>query len=293
MRKEEELRKNLINVKTTSTTGIFTQSYLYSIIDQNAFNIVPKVWPKPQEQRGPCCGLYALSTAVKSYEPNRGFPPTRKDGAKKKLSLRKLAKDLQLTTVGEIFDVNSFATITKQLFINEGVAETVDCVSYLETILKLLSNDRTVIVGCDIDLDGFPGNFSGHTTHWALVFGSCVIQNKRYFLVTQYNEYYLWSAHDLLVSNVSLPEYNPKCSPFMIAYKYDGDHDITTVLNIKQKNIKPSKTKRLTNKSLKNFKFGIFSLPAKSLSGPVEFVVEDNHNSDLLNKRIKKGSTQR
>ncbi len=259
--------RRLINVKFEDRPEIsrLDHSSLYTMIDTDALNILPQRWPKCFVQRGPNCGIYALHGSLTYSHVRITIPPPRKEGSRRKTSIRQIAKRKRTTFVGEIFNVESFSVISRELGLDQGVVEKLDRASYTDAILKSLSENNSVIVGCDKVDDNFPCNNRGYTTHWALVFGSCVIRSKRYFLVTQYSQYYLWSAKELHASNLNLPVRNPRCSPSVFAYKCGDRHIIATPNDIKKRKLIPKKRVPLVVPTLENLRFCIFSFPSQAL----------------------------
>lgn len=220
---------------------------------------IPQKWPVPQKQRGPNCGIYALSTLLNYIGENN--IPARKDG-KAGISLRQIAKKTGVTTYGAIYRVEGFKIITDYLKVADCKAEIVtQSYRYTEIIKDYLKNGHFVIAPCDIDLKtGLPSSQSGYTTHWALIFGYFVQKSKLKFLVTQHGKYYVWSAVSLQKSNEQLPLENPRGGVKYYAYKWGKDsytfgetcaltqgEDIESLLHAKEE-------------SLTRFRFSLFTV---------------------------------
>ena len=175
---------------------------------------VPAIWPEGKEQRGYCCGLYALDIGLKHGfgRSNIATPPARKDGDENIVSLREIAKKKGLTGFGEIYSVNSLDQLTKIFkFANCEVVKPnkKDEIRFTKTICDKLRKNFLVIASMDLK-GNFPGLSKGLSTHWALIFGYLYIDGKCYFLATQWGAYFLFSAEQLFLSNQALPEENPK-----------------------------------------------------------------------------------
>ncbi len=197
----------------TSQDTVNTTSLLLVINRSKSF-CIPKTWPRKEEQVGWTCGLYALYAALIYRSLHSGafidLPRpvnTAPSFLKRKPSLLGIAKDLKFTTIGEILDVSYFSLIIEALGIPNKKSIQSTAESFLQDICDLLDTKNTVIVSCDIGPSGeFPGQSNGGQAHWVLAFGYCYLQQKLFFLIMQYGDYYLWSGEDLLRSNAQNPQ---------------------------------------------------------------------------------------
>ena len=184
---------------------------------------IPAVWPEGKEQRGYCCGLYALDIGLKHGfgRSNIETPVARKDGNKNVVSLREVGKKEGLTAFGEIYSVHALDKLAKAFrFPNCEIlkADRTNQERFTSAICKKLKKDFLVITSLDLK-GSFPGLAKGLSTHWALLFGYLVIDGQCYFLATQWGAYFLFSAEKLFLSNLALPDENPKKYPDYIYYK--------------------------------------------------------------------------
>lgn len=180
-----------------------------------AHTYIPKMWPLPIDQRGPCCGLYALYLAIiYGFQNTISTLPARKDGDEKVRSLRQIVKEKNHSLVGEILNIDTFPMLTDDLKIPDCKVLN-DCEikkeDYIQLICKNLEKN-SIIVGCNLKPDNFPGKKSEEVfgAHWALVFGYYLSKedNKYKFLVTQYGKYFEWDAEALYHSNLEILEGN-------------------------------------------------------------------------------------
>lgn len=184
---------------------------------------IPKHWPERSHQKGPTCGLKALEIAIKD-SGCQNPPMARKNGNKDIISLRKVAKDLKMTSAGEMYNVNDLkmlADVFKFPYCKVEVGDK-NKERYIKKICDSLNEDYSVIVACEVK-DGFPSREDGYHTHWALVFAYYCIKDEYYFLVNHHGNYYSWSATELFLSNLLLPVKNPRAFPdYYFFKKKDG-----------------------------------------------------------------------
>lgn len=121
-----------------------------------------------KDQRGPTCGLYALSFVLE-YLYNMNIPATA-NGDKTKESLRNRFKKDGKTIVGELYD----ATAAMAGYINDLASPKIKCRSVacdVSAITKTLDEGGLCMVPFCVDAGGNPSN-SGIHAHW------CVLQAK-------------------------------------------------------------------------------------------------------------------
>lgn len=208
--------------KINTKTATLPFDEIIRVADIN-YSYIPVIWPVAKDQRGHTCGLYALETALKYAYGRSGIatPPARKNNNSDVVSLRQVAKEENLTSFGELFNVNAIKKLTKHFnfpYCDVVNLDTNNEKKYTSTICAELMNNRVAIVSLD-SKGGFPGNRKGLGTHWALLFGYLYINDQCYFLATQYGKYYLFSAKELYESNKQLPMKNPKRQPFYVYFK--------------------------------------------------------------------------
>ncbi|GEM_PF-5546916 len=180
-------------------------------------------WPTPRIQEGPYCGFLALCIAL-------DYARITKFSTHGPSKLIEIAKELKLTTVGEIINIKFFAHILQTLTIPHGKAIQNTSSHFIAEICKQVDEHNTVIASCDLGPNSnFPGVSGGARAHWALIFGYVYLKGRQkddeengdevedelYFLVTQYGKYFLWSAKDLQESNQQRADIIfPKCESF-------------------------------------------------------------------------------
>jgi hypothetical protein len=221
---------------------------------------IPRIWPKPQKQEGPTCGLNALSIALNYVKPDSYTLTIQTENKISPPELLKVLKQNKKTTVGEIFDIHTIKTLADNLQYSEGKAEKINPQSsendYIQNICYKLKSGYSVITSVDLGSNKeclSPGNSNGYKLHWGLLFGFFSYKNEYYFPMTQWDNYYLWSANKLYQSNKQIPlemtpEYLEKLKKYQEQYK-DKEENLPELLN----------------PSLRNFRFTLFSYPTYAL----------------------------
>lgn len=286
--KKEDQSSLSLPISYMSHAVDFTLKDFVSQMDPND-HVIPVVWPTPQEQRGNCCGLYALSIALNYAYPTLKLPPARKDGKKNIISLREIAKKKMLTSFGEIFDVRHFKKIADTVLANNcKAAITVHSneQEYVDSLCRKLKEGNTLIVSCDLKgQSDAPGLGKGLRTHWALIFGYVNLDGVRHFLVTQYGKYYLWSGDSLFHSNRFLPIENPKVKPDWACYKNKVTKQSFFQREDKQLNASSTWEKRhVIEQDLLLFRFSHFSIPTPHLENKLKLkdLFQENRFAKLL-----------
>ena len=223
---------------------------------------LPATFPIKLKSLESCCGLLAAYSGYIFSNVDRMIPHARKEkNPERHTSLRQIAKSLNLTTVGEIFDVDSFSYLSEYIGIKNCKAyfASKTLAAYQQELCDLIDKKNTVIVSCDIDAGfGFPIKDEGRSPHWVLAFGYVEIRGKISFLVSHYNRYCLFTANTLFDSNMQLPEIFPK--PYRIKSKELGR---TAKIEFVEKapDSPPQCVKELKNQSLSKFRFTFFAIP--------------------------------
>lgn len=180
----------------------------------NSSHILLSPLPKPIDQKGHTCKLYALSMVMDWLYIKDGIseedmpPPARKSDRKtKEKSLRKEAKEYG-SKVGEIYNHN----ILLQLAKNHGYTDSCiyDCNSnnYQEVIKQELTSGNAPIIFFDVNTaTGDPINAESLREHAAVVIGYYTNkQNELCFITTQWGKYYSFSANQLMTSAQQLAQ---------------------------------------------------------------------------------------
>ncbi len=276
------------------------------IITQASFfsdkNHVPKIWPTRIRQKGGTCGIYAVKSAAEySGQVAPGsIPPARKsddaqsidDEKKPKISIRRLAKENGVTDIGAIFKIQHFTTLAKCL----GLKNTKEFQlkknesDYTKQLCEILESHHTIIIAIDAN-DGYPDSMSGTGAHWALIFGYIYLDDNCYFLVTQYNDYFLWKAEDIFYSNLNLPLKNPSYGVYAKTddkdYEMvDGDTDFFST----------DKLKDIKEDNLDDFRFRCFAVPSLHLKNKINdfsVLVEEYIKSVILDNPASKFITNK
>jgi TPR repeat protein len=176
-----------------------------------ARSYIPEVWPLPIDQRGPSCGFYALFiAALYGFGDTIPIFPPRKDGDAKKTSFRQVAKENNLTIMGELFNIYSLEFLAQSSNIPDCKVindKDIGLEAYTKTICEQLQKN-SLIVACNINSSFFPS--AKGNPHLAVVYGYYFSkqENKYKFLVTQCGKYYEWDAEKLYKSNDNIPAGN-------------------------------------------------------------------------------------
>ena len=226
---------------------------------------VPAVWPVGKEQRGQCCGLYALDTGL-----DHGFgradiptPPARKNGKKNVVSLREFAKQKSLSAFGEIFSVKSLKKIADHFkFPNCEIIKPNqhDEESYTKTICDKLRNECVIVTSLDMK-GSFPSAAKGLGTHWVLIFGYVYHEGECFFLASQWGLNFLFPAKKLFLSNQQLPHDNPRVYPDYIYYKNAKKGTEYYRKKTKRDHIESMDVRYAIGDTLEEFRFSLFCIP--------------------------------
>lgn len=262
---------DLTSLDLTNLSGIIKFQKLMEVIQTEYSYWIPSTWPTPINQRGHCCGLYALQIALQYAHPDKKVPPARKNGDTSVYSLREIAKARGYSSFGEIFNVNDLQKTAEFSGFRTCTAYQVGAIPfslYKNKLCNFLMRGNSLIVSCDLGgPNDSPGKAEGKHTHWALVFGFFHFDNECQLLVTQYGKYYAWSAKKLYESNLQLPWGNPRRQPY---YFYLKDEK-TKQESFKKANPKtameaPSAARFCKGESLANFQFTFLATSTQALS---------------------------
>ncbi len=163
-----------------------------------------------QIQRGSTCGLYSLSIAGKAMT-GKYVPATSGDISKDQaFSLRKAAKKMGFTQVGELFDAQQLVELAPLLGLTAQVIK-VDASSFYNEIKKAIDTDALVIVPYSVDNSDpnqpGPGEV-GNNAHWVLAFGyQETTPTTKKILITSWNYYFSYDADVFQRSNACITDW--------------------------------------------------------------------------------------
>ncbi|MFA6303243.1 MAG: hypothetical protein WC627_08955 [Legionella sp.] len=176
-------------------------------------------------QRGECCKLYAVSEVMQwLYKTDKSHPvppPVRgKQTLFEQQSLRRQAKELFQSQVGEMYDVASLV----QLAASNGYDASLiynDSANYCELIKSQITQGYAPIVFFDVDFETKgPGFHKSEHEHAAVIVGYFADTEKNlWFIATCWGLYYTYPADKLVRSAAQLAiQRNPETF-----YKIDGE----------------------------------------------------------------------
>jgi len=265
---------HLLAEQIQTKTGKTSLSEIKKNMDKHSDSFIPKYWPLPIYQKGPCCALYAFANTINYglignlYARKEGNK-IQKDEKDKYISVRKAAKELKCTTFGAIFDRESFDKLTGYFGIsnceNVNTDEKITQEKYINTICDLLKKGNAIIASCDLqEGSSFPGNSRGEYAHWVTIFGYYYYNEKCRFLVTHLGNYSDWDAEELYRSNDKLPDTIPD-DVKKVFYKEQLEWGGKIEHCINAKNAPTDVELRQDNvDSLKKFRFSLFKVPNKT-----------------------------
>lgn len=253
--------------KTQPEQGLY--KYVFSPQVELNKSYIPGIPPLAKKQRGPTCGMNALEMGLTWGYPDSKIPPARKNpikptrNEKRKnrniVSLRKIAKEFGSRT-GAVYDMHCLQKTAQKFGFECNIIKMKeeDRAKYTEQVRKTIQSGYSVILPSDIDVNGFPDNKQGKSTHYGLAWGYIYKNNQYHFLVAQYGKHYLWSADSLQKSHEQLPDINPRTGFYYINHEKDDYLPIVSGENIPATDIRwepPS--------DLKNFKFTTVAIPTR------------------------------
>ncbi len=266
------------NIQTTQGEFQFIDFVIEKNIHPSILHL-PAIWPPTTDQVGPCCGIYAFKHAWEnSGIVPRGFiPPARKydlNPSEKNdftYSLRSICKKNSLTVYGAIYNIFYFAHLAQLVKLKGGFPVIFSRIEheYIHKICQVIDSGYTLIIACDLKNDtDFPGPHSGRRTHWSTILGYIFFKQSCYFLVTQYGNYYLWSAKALYKSNFEMPLIN-----YHFGYHgknknpETGDSSYLKVKDLKQTS--GIKLAHVKERTLRDFKFTGYAVPSPYVQNAV------------------------
>ncbi|XP_037499676.1 UPF0692 protein C19orf54 homolog [Rhipicephalus sanguineus] len=126
--------------------------------------VVSRVLPvRPVLQDGPQCGLVALSMASQLLQDQ----PVSVE------ALFETAKSLQFTKKGEMFSVENMKTLAEACL--QGTRTKIVRSEHREDIVRHLLEGKPVLIPYDSDGNFEPCLKNGHTAHWAVLHGICLV----------------------------------------------------------------------------------------------------------------------
>jgi hypothetical protein len=235
--------------------------------------------PQNPAQKGPNCGLYALSYVMRHWHlklqgttPIPEPPPARKldvEGAtklpagdlNKKVSLRQYAKGTNLGThpltfLGELFSADALARVATEAQFQAKVHKPA-LQNYVKTVMKLIDANHPAIVSLDVTADshaggiiggsgyGCPGKFGGEHAHWAVIAGYEVGWFWDDFVMFHWEKYFQFAANDLRDSANQLMKfsaqtwYKPTLPAERVFREETGDVSTYQVVNKKYQKVDP------------------------------------------------------
>lgn len=216
---------------------------LFSEAHQNLINhtlpsCIPETWPEPRQQIGATCGLYALYIGLMYSMLNSPLSakiplPVNESldiAGKRETTLFSLARQADLTKVGEILNIDSFELLSAKFAISPKKAIHSNPEHFLQDLCKQLDENNTVIVSCDLEKDSiFPGVSNGVQAHWILAFGYFYMGQNLFFLTTHCGYYFLILGADLLRSNNQDPNMlYPRCEAYGAMISTDRNRFMST-----------------------------------------------------------------
>ncbi|KAH6926295.1 hypothetical protein HPB50_016478 [Hyalomma asiaticum] len=123
---------------------------------------------RPVLQDGPQCGLVALSMASQLLQDH----PVSVD------ALFEMAKSLQFTKKGEMFSVENMKTLAEACL--QGLCAEIVCDEHRQKgqVIKHLLKGKPVLIPYDSDSNFEPCLKHGHTAHWAVLHGICLVLHR-------------------------------------------------------------------------------------------------------------------
>lgn len=246
---------------------------------------IPKIWPTLMPQYGLCCGIYALAIAL-NYQGYTHVTARKKDQkSEATIFLREKAKQINVTKVGEILRVNDFLKIIEQAGFKQFdyTAIQADGNNFNKLVCEHLDSGKSVIVSCDCQ-NNFPADTGGRGIHWVLIFGYFYSQkDELFYLVAQDNNYCIWQAEKLHLSNDKLNGMSSKSFRFWYLLKSKETPKPEREWEWVPKFSTPEDSEKMPEFDFKQFKFSIFSVPVSIENQKKLMILSENKRSEFSN----------
>jgi len=177
------------------------QTTLQNIINDKTAFLPPLINQiQPVNQRGPTCGLYALTNL---YRPLTGLLDWQATAGANLggASLRKHAKQMGATHLGEIFDVKDMKRISESMGL---AAEIVKVENNFDMFVSGIIINNIFILIPFSNQNGDPG-FLGDRPHWALIIGANPTTHHIY--ATHWGKFWKWTTLSIVRSNYCIRDW--------------------------------------------------------------------------------------
>ena len=201
-----------------------------------------------KDQRGPTCGLYALSFVLE-YLYDIKIPATA-DGDKTTESLRSRFKKEKKTVIGELYE----ATPAMADYIKTLEAAKINCQSVpcdVTAIIETLNGEGLCMIPFCVDASGNPDN-SGIHAHWCVVQKNVAHASKKLADTFHWGAKFLFDRDVLQTSNKAIrdvPESwwgKDKNSTALEYYSCDSEQSTTAVDSLGETHqLKPGSVKKI------------------------------------------------
>ncbi len=159
--------------------------------DTTTRNVVSYVQSvRPVLQKGPMCGLVALTMASELLNPTSCHEASSSQSNTHPGSILEFARHTELTKHGEMFSTQYMKRIVQEhLSLKAEVLQT-ESLSEMKLIELLLSTTKTILVPYDADKNHTPCLAKGHKAHWCLLVGFvlCLTTDGRNTTLQQFTQ---------------------------------------------------------------------------------------------------------
>ena len=200
------------------------KEFLTELIKNKVEHWVLNPLPLPQDQRGPNCGFYSLSTAISFYNncdsKRYAVHFARKDKRKDVDSLRAIAKrkGFVRTAGGAIWDVNLFKSILEETQYDCKIDSFYTQSSMSKILRTTLMQNLPVVLAVDSPLETAVSMLGGAGAHYITIIGCYKKEGSWEYIFTTYDKYYFVKESDLFKSCNNLEKY-PSVKYFLSAKK--------------------------------------------------------------------------
>ncbi len=129
---------------------------------------------RPVLQKGPMCGLVALTMASEQLNPTSSHEASSSKSNTHPGSILEFARQTGLTKHGEMFSAQYMKRIIQEHLSLKAEVLRTESLSEMELIGLLLSTTKTILVPYDADKNHTPCLAMGHKAHWCLLVGFVV-----------------------------------------------------------------------------------------------------------------------